>query len=427
MNWRDGIKAALLLLVAAFCLFEFSLHRHVNLVREYESVFLSLRWMLLSCLAVWCGVLIFLTRQTRNWLLIGFLLFASILYFFAKNPGPDVHLLIFGAALGKCAKCFLANGNEKLYLIGLILLLTFSSWWHLDMSGNYYHGPRWMGLWNNPNTYGVLMASGVVLATGLLAAGRMNDDRQEVRKLFLWPAMFVMSMGSVMSYSRGAWAGTVVGLLYLAKAYGKFKWRWVLMPVLLATATAIFFWHTPQTAPWYFQRLDLSRGSVQHRLAAWKAGFEIMRDHPLGVGWNKAVETYEKNYSPPEGGAGAITTNDYLMLGTQLGIPALVCFLAYAGLCFRTPRFTVKTDGGKQTAEGATLVVDWGFRTLDSTKVACRAGALAMLVTFWFDGGLFKLATAAVFWILLELGSFSNAESRMKNGETKTAEALPAA
>jgi hypothetical protein len=27
-----------------------------------------------------------------------------------------------------------------------------------------------------------------------------------------------------------------------------------------------------------------------------------------------------------------------------------------------------------------------------------------LLVGFWFDGGLFKLATAAPFWILLELG-----------------------
>ncbi len=80
----------------------------------------------------------------------------------------------------------------------------------------------------------------------------------------------------------------------------------------------------------------------------------------------------------------------------------------------RTPRSTVKTDGGKQTAEGATLVVDSGFRTLDSTKVACRAGALAMLVAFWFDGGLFKLATAAVLWILLELGSPDRGVDRWK-------------
>jgi hypothetical protein len=27
-----------------------------------------------------------------------------------------------------------------------------------------------------------------------------------------------------------------------------------------------------------------------------------------------------------------------------------------------------------------------------------------LLVGFWFDGGLFELATAATFWVLLELG-----------------------
>ena len=43
--------------------------------------------------------------------------------------------------------------------------------------------------------------------------------------------------------------------------------------------------------------------------------------------------------------------------------------------------------------------------TLDSSKTACRAGALMLLVAFWFDGGLFTLATASVFWILLELGN----------------------
>jgi hypothetical protein len=36
--------------------------------------------------------------------------------------------------------------------------------------------------------------------------------------------------------------------------------------------------------------------------------------------------------------------------------------------------------------------------------VSCRAGALALAVAFWFDGGLFTLPTASVFWVLLELG-----------------------
>jgi hypothetical protein len=37
--------------------------------------------------------------------------------------------------------------------------------------------------------------------------------------------------------------------------------------------------------------------------------------------------------------------------------------------------------------------------------MACRAGAIVLLVAFGFDGGLFDLPTAAVFWILLELGT----------------------
>ena len=131
-----------------------------------------------------------------------------------------------------------------------------------------------------------------------------------------------------MSYSRGAWIATTVGLLYLAKLMGSSSGGGFCLQ-FLSQGVAWFFWNTPRTAPWYFQRLDLSRGSVQHRVAAWKAGFEMMRDHPFGVGWNKTVSTYAQNYSPPENGAAAITTNDYLMLGTQIGIPALLCFISY--------------------------------------------------------------------------------------------------
>ncbi len=53
-------------------------------------------------------------------------------------------------------------------------------------------------------------------------------------------------------------------------------------------------------------------------------------------------------------------------------------------------------------------------------KTACRAGAIVLLVAFWFDGGLFKLPTAAVFWVLLELG----AERQKLNTETLKAERI---
>ena len=39
-----------------------------------------------------------------------------------------------------------------------------------------------------------------------------------------------------------------------------------------------------------------------------------------------------------------------------------------------------------------------------SLRAACLAGALVFVVAFWFDGGLFDLPTAAMFWVLIELG-----------------------
>jgi O-antigen ligase len=177
-----------------------------------------------------------------------------------------------------------------------------------------------------------------------------------------------------------------VGLLYLETGYGKFKWRWMLPGVFAVAVVVLFFWSsTPDASPWYVKRMDLARSSAQHRVVAWKAGFEIMRDHPFGVGWNKTVETYQNNYSPKEDGAAAITTNDYLMMGTQLGLPSLICFVVYVGLCFR----------------GNCRMMNEECRI----QAACRAGALMLLVAFWFDGGLFTLATASVFWVLLELGT----------------------
>jgi hypothetical protein len=127
--------------------------------------------------------------------------------------------------------------------------------------------------------------------------------------------------------------------------------------------------HKAEARPdqWHLKRLDFRRPSAQHRAAAWKASFEIMRDHPFDVGWNKAVKIYEKNYSPPEDGATAITTNDYLMLGTQLSLPGLICFISYVALRLRSPKPKVKSP---KSGNGATL--DFGRDASRLSRGRCR-------------------------------------------------------
>ena len=424
-----------LLLLVAFCLLELVMFRQSRLFREYAVAFLSIQWLLLACFTLWCGTFLFLAFRWKDLPLIGLLIIAIAAYFLgtAEWLGRDVLVLLFGLTLGKGTQFLLKSGKRivetgnqlnaedralsiefrnlnselQIFLDGLVVMLALASWWHLDMTDNYYSGPRWMGLWDNPNIYGMLMGAGVMLAIGLLPQNLKSEKHKTASgesgkwKLFfaiikfasgnmqstiLLVAVALMGVGLMMSYSRGAWLGTTIGLLYLAWAYGKFKWRLVLTVIAVAATAVVFFWgSTLDSAPWYVKRADLGRPSAQNRTAAWRAGLKIMRDHPLGVGWNNAVKIYGEKYSPPEGGPGALTTNDYLMLGTELGIAALICFVAYCALALR----------GKCRIENETGRI----------QAACRAGAIVLLVAFWFDGGLFNLPTAAVFWVLLELGA----------------------
>jgi O-antigen ligase len=148
--------------------------------------------------------------------------------------------------------------------------------------------------------------------------------------------------------------------------------------------------------------------SWRNRVAAWDGALQMMAERPwFGFGWNQPERVYDQFYRPsrvPEGAA--IQLNDYLILGTTLGIPALACFVLYVLLAF-IPQPAPEPAPPPSASPGPEFRTPHSaFRTqltLDYSAV-CRAAAVVLLVAFWFDGGLFKLATAAPFWILLELG-----------------------
>jgi hypothetical protein len=395
------IRFVLPLAFMSVCLFGYVLHFQSGAFRECQAAVLSLQWMLLFCLSLWDGTLIFLTFSRKDWPLIALLLI-GIAYSIRYNTTPsrlvDAAILLAGVTLGRGTRFALMEDGEthseirnqkspiEKSLVGLVGLLAFGAWWHLEVAHSFYPGMRWTGLWNNPNIYGMLMGAGLTLAVGLLSVFSKFQIKNLKLAWFLYLAAGMMGVGLVMSCSRGAGLATAIGLLYLVWYYGKFRWRWVLSGVLVVMSAVFVLWHsTTDTSPWYHKRLDFSRPSAQHRVLAWRGAVQMMWDHPLGVGWNQAVSVYDKHYSPPEGGAPAITMNSYLMLGTELGLPGLLCFVAYMAMCF--------SGNGRNHNEECRI------------KTACRAGALVFVVAFWFDGGLFDLPTAAVFWILLELGT----------------------
>ena len=248
--------------------------------------------------------------------------------------------------------------------------------------------------------------------------------------VFFSLAALIVGIGLFESLSRGAWLGTVIGVAYLQ--YFKVQrwksdpcgrsvlrsWRTGMHALVITFALLILaFWQLRfvewQPARRVFSAANVNDFSWRNRVTAWTGAAQMMWNRPFfGYGWANAEALYNEKYRPSqiENGA-AIQMNDYFMLGISAGAPALVCFLMYVGLSLRgSPSACVELRRGGQLPRGPDVGVGGEGRgareqiELNCLQAMCRAAAIVLLVGFFFDGGLLKLATGSVFWILLELG-----------------------
>ena len=294
----------------------------------------------------------------------------------------------------------------------------------------YQTAIRWSGSWENPNIAGLLMATGVVLALGMVLGHRCvpdfrqsgmvgSDFRHFLTLIALLLSVFILFHGLASSWSRGAWFGSLFGVVYMLGNFFKRLFfgeknrtvrllgllflnydnlspiRRQMLPALVFVISlgAISFWRYQvaecQIAKRFLSILNPIDFSWRNRVSAWEGALQISADHPwFGAGWSQPNQLYEHYYlSPRLTENGAIEMNDYLLLCSSVGIPALFCFGMYACMSL------------KKKVENRS----WGVN-VDWLGTVCRAGAIVLLVGFWFDGGLFKLATGSIFWIMLELG-----------------------
>ncbi|HVV01336.1 MAG TPA: O-antigen ligase family protein [Verrucomicrobiae bacterium] len=175
------------------------------------------------------------------------------------------------------------------------------------------------------------------------------------------------------------------------------------MAIIAALPMVIAFWQFRQTnwipARRAFSAANANDFSWRNRVASWNGALQIIAEHPwLGAGWGRPESLYEHYYLPArlEEGA-AIQMNDYFTLAATLGIPALVYFAMYLGLTAVESRRFPRSEAQPAQLGSKTP-------TLQSWKPASLAGAAALLIGFWFDGGLFALAIAIAFWVLIEMG-----------------------
>lgn len=312
----------------------------------------------------------------------------------------------------------------KFVLGSLLVMLAAASLLHpyTGMAYQYRSVARWKGLWDTPNTFGVLMAVGLVLAVGLAlrasVAGAVCEPAAG-HQGWRWPQMTIWlacaaatGTGLVQSYSRGAWLGAALGLAWLG-------WGWLqsatdessrtrislqvaraCAPAWLLAATAagvLAFWCLRHTEAPLVRRAftvgNVNDFSWRNRVATWPGALEVMARKPLaGWGWGRSTSVFDQGHKPAalsEGGA--VTLNNYLMVGMMLGAPALIALVSWLWLGWRAG------DSGPTgvgiPAEGAVLLM------------LCQAALIPCAITMALDGVLFKAAVCVPMFVLLELGA----------------------
>lgn len=352
---------------------------------------------------------------------------ASIFQFETMARSPQVIVWLWGMAMGQVVLglCYSSREGRQeseycgfLHMFAFVAVLCFlsaGSMVNLSLPIDYYYRDhvRWSGAWDNPNQFGLLMGTGLVLSTGMLAffmrtLRAFQGLGNIVFAMGCLVGMLLLARGLLHSYSRGSWFGVIFGLSYLVingrYVTGRWRWRGSIIPlvVIVISIMVLAYWQFGQTQNVLLRRFfsvsngnDFSRGN---RIEAMKGALQMMGERPWGgFGWSRAEDSYEYYYLSTKVFNGqAFEMNNYFMMGASVGIPAMLCFGMYLWQVFKL--------SARRKSDAESQKVEW-------FQVTGRAATLVLVVGFWFDGGLFQLATTSTFWILLELGNVYYCES----------------
>jgi O-antigen ligase len=173
----------------------------------------------------------------------------------------------------------------------------------------------------------------LVASSRLLLALR-GRVRNPVLRFLALLAVGLQVWAVVVTYSRGAALGLGVGMLVFLLAGAANKRMRSIAAVGAVLVGLLFlaperFWNRTETIASYEED-----ASAMGRIHAWQTAANILERRPLtGVGASAFLAGWA-TYAPGEAGARAyVAHNLFLEVAAELGIPALLAFLALVGAC----------------------------------------------------------------------------------------------
>lgn len=267
----------------------------------------------------------------------------------------------------------------------------------VDFIRGFPLGTRITGPFNNANDFAGWLTPVILFLFGLLYSAYLN----RYTKAFFALVSVVLMMCLVLTYSRGAWLGLVVGLLlgtyYVVRRLTP-KIKLILLALVLLCASGYLANFHPINVMidrmGHFkakyglsigQRIisvtDFSFYSTVVRMRLWKQAFHIIQQHPF---WGCGLNNYFRTVMSYKDFDLSYPHNSYLQMAAETGIIGLLFFLWLVWEYFKNGlQYVNKHDN---------------FLVL-----GLLCGILAFLIQSFFDTNLYALRLVVLFWFMLGL------------------------
>ncbi|MDA8027421.1 MAG: O-antigen ligase family protein [Nitrospiraceae bacterium] len=287
-----------------------------------------------------------------------------------------------------------------LYMMAFTLVVIgFGTYWQRHELDNRSHYVRLTGLAGQANTMGAFYANYAFVMIGYLVMKGMK----RVRRSFFFVGIVGCLLGLSATQSRGDALGFVGGMMIFFLLRSRLQF-------LVYVSVVVFVAYNPQYLPGGLkQRVERtvqqqsSEGldkktqldaSARTRLALWKGAIRMIEDNPvMGVGY-KMFQTYIFSYVDHNEETAGLELkgrdghNAYLMIGAEMGIPALLVFLTILVFMFRIAWRSYRASP------------DLYWKTL-SIVALCSVTSLA--ITNMFGSRVFSLVLTGYLWMLLAI------------------------
>lgn len=259
--------------------------------------------------------------------------------------------------------------------VGFASLYVIREWQRSGFASDFR--PGWVV--GDANYFTVSVAACLPLAIYLTVVSRSRRER------LYCLACVVTSLGaSWLGASRGGLIAVAVALLWLV---GHTRYRWKVMGVLALLAIPPLVLSSASPVRRLFQPSKFDVASTQNHWMVLKAGLRMTMANPIfGVGLGQFRHKMLE-YADPQLRHAFIAHDAYIEVSSEMGIPALMVYLAMLGFCFRSLSRAHKT------------ALSLGMRSLQEAALGVEAGLIGSSTAVLFVSG----QNTKLYWLMIFL------------------------